>query len=72
MGLEFSDIPTEDDIENIRKKYEMQKDLEGLNDADILPSGQKRRSTETEVKVEKVAKRKVQYDSDGGDEEVDL
>lgn len=45
-GLEFTDIPTQAEIESIRVKYEAQKDLEGLDTSLVLDSSRKRAHAE--------------------------
>lgn len=74
-GYKFSDVPTDEEIEVLRGKYEIKKDLEGLNQEAVLASGQKRRrqvATEpqdtSEVQVR--TKQKIEYSS--SDEEADL
>ena len=61
-GLEFSDPPTEKEIENAKKTHEMKKELEGI-DTSLIIEGSRRResdgnqpgSAEKKVKIEKTS-----------------
>jgi hypothetical protein len=42
-GVDFSDIPTETEIDTAKKAYEMKKDLEGIDPNAIIETGVKRK-----------------------------
>ncbi|RYY88178.1 hypothetical protein EON63_02850 [archaeon] len=56
-GLQFSDIPTIEEIEAIRIDYEKKKDMEGIDTSQIIDGPRKRPAKELGVAAEATPKK---------------